>query len=492
MKKMMKNILLLLVTTLFVGCNGFLDESSQDEVRPSQVSDLEQLLVGEGYQEHQIFTTEIYTDELQSNGVTDTKYQSTQNANRYYFRWDKNMFTEEAGGGGAHWVNAYKCILGCNIVLDNIDKMGGDNNLRENIRGEALVLRAWYYLHLVNLFGVAYNQGNPDEELGVPLKLSSEISVEYMRRNNVRQVYAQIEKDLLTGIKLLEEHKIERNFFRINHLAAKAILDRVYLYEQEWDKVIEYANAILNEHGKLLNLNNIADQSGGNGQLFHTVYSTDTPDEILWARPLQEHHVVVSWNSKPPFTSSEKMPYDSDRVSYEQGNIRDLRSVYYFKWEDTWDMSSGTLGYYKHYRNKGNQSFGDLQGIRTAEVYLNRAEAYARKYEAGGDHANLQLALNDLNELRRHRYATGTFTELQSTDFRDAKELLSFCIEERFRELHGETNNRWCDLRRCGLTVTHDFLDEKTVQTFTNDMSRYVLPIPQVALEEDKLLIQNP
>ena len=32
-----------------MGCGDFLEESSQDEVRPSTVSDLEQLLLGEGY-----------------------------------------------------------------------------------------------------------------------------------------------------------------------------------------------------------------------------------------------------------------------------------------------------------------------------------------------------------------------------------------------------------------------------------------------------------
>ena len=34
---------------LLTGCNDFLKETSQDEVRPSTVSDLEQILVGEAY-----------------------------------------------------------------------------------------------------------------------------------------------------------------------------------------------------------------------------------------------------------------------------------------------------------------------------------------------------------------------------------------------------------------------------------------------------------
>ena len=48
----MKNIIFLgalSITLLLTACSDFLTESSQDEVRPSTTTDLEELLLGEGY-----------------------------------------------------------------------------------------------------------------------------------------------------------------------------------------------------------------------------------------------------------------------------------------------------------------------------------------------------------------------------------------------------------------------------------------------------------
>lgn len=51
-------------------------------------------------------------------------------------------------------------------------------------------------------------------------------------------------------------------------------------------------------------------------------------------------------------------------------------------------------------------------------MYLNRAEGYIRKYMAGGDASCCQKALNDLNELRRHRFnnVEYTYEEVNITD----------------------------------------------------------------------------
>lgn len=47
---MKKNIFLFcLLLILLSGCSDFLEESSQDEVRPSTIADLEQILIGNGY-----------------------------------------------------------------------------------------------------------------------------------------------------------------------------------------------------------------------------------------------------------------------------------------------------------------------------------------------------------------------------------------------------------------------------------------------------------
>ena len=138
------------------GCSDFLREASQDEVRPSTVSDLDELLVGEGYLvNYNIYNlTDIFTDNIKCNGVVDASMKVYFDERKWRFQWDEHMFASSGGGNNENfWEIPYKGIAGCNLVLDNLDDMYGEENYRENLRGEALVLRAWLYFHLVNFFG---------------------------------------------------------------------------------------------------------------------------------------------------------------------------------------------------------------------------------------------------------------------------------------------------------------------------------------------------
>ena len=45
----MKKLIYILVTLAFFGCDDFLEETSQNQIRPSTVSDMEKILEGEAY-----------------------------------------------------------------------------------------------------------------------------------------------------------------------------------------------------------------------------------------------------------------------------------------------------------------------------------------------------------------------------------------------------------------------------------------------------------
>ncbi|MFR4037992.1 MAG: hypothetical protein ACLTZT_09490 [Butyricimonas faecalis] len=49
--------LLIFIAWLAIGCSDFLNESSSDEIRPSTLTDLEQLLLGDGYEDAYNFIT---------------------------------------------------------------------------------------------------------------------------------------------------------------------------------------------------------------------------------------------------------------------------------------------------------------------------------------------------------------------------------------------------------------------------------------------------
>ena len=160
----MKIGILLLLCSLLSGCNDFLEEMSQDEIRPSTVDDMEQLLNGEAYTrlfaDYILNVTEIFTDDIECRGAVGWDAESakiTLEKGKWKFTWQKGMFDEGEGGNIVdYWELPYRKIKGCNVVLDYLDKVEGSKTRKENLRGEALTLRAFYYLMLVNLKNAFY------------------------------------------------------------------------------------------------------------------------------------------------------------------------------------------------------------------------------------------------------------------------------------------------------------------------------------------------
>lgn len=492
---MKTGVYIMMFALLLTGCNDFLKETSQDEVRPSTVSDLEQILVGEAYlSDYNIYNiTDIFTDNMECYGVQNEKMQGIFDGLKWRYTWDDDMFAK-AGGGNLpiFWEVPYKGIGGCNVVLDHLDKMYGKTDLRENLRGEALVLRAWYYFQLVNLYGFPYNYGDPKQNLGVPLKLNSSVKDEKFTRNTVAEVYEQIEKDLLKGCKLLKDYEVEKEYFRIGYIATQAILSRVYLYMENWDKALAYADSVLQVKSALLDLNQFGIRDPYDN-VFESVYSPVSSDEIIWARMYSGTSVgsILGSQYKYPFALSQEF-IEVLGASYDaclDETLKDLRGVLFVSWG--YDSKNYETPCYPHAAVK-DRDFGMYQGIRTAELYLNRAEACARKFQKEGIDSYRVQALTDLNELRRHRMNNAF--EYETVEITDAQLLLDFCLLERRKELSGETNHRWFDLKRFGMTeLTHSFFGDptETKSEYKLEKEGYLLPIPEEAIRLNTDLEQN-
>ena len=488
----MKNGLYSLLITLGLcyGCSDFLEEKSQSEVRPSTVTDMEKILEGEAYPtEGYLFGDETFyfTDNIKCDNETNAIEERKKEKRRWYFTWDPEMFNEAGGGEDiTFWSVPYDRIKGCNIVLDYIDGMEGNEIKREYLRGEAYALRGFYYMMLVNFFGMPYTVGNPEQEPGVPLKLVSGVSDELFSRNSVAEVYRRIESDLLEGSRLMRANDIGlASTYRLTGTAVHGLLSRMYLYMGDWDNVIRYADSVLAVSPELMNLAENTTMR---------VYD-ETSVELLWGiSAVNQFSSYVYSSHVMAFTVSNDLVnvFGQD----VDGGIVDVRGDYssqrqcsYLVMGSSW-MEPGV--YWVSHVNKGNAK--NTPGIRTAEVYLNRAEAYCRKYVETGEEDYGILALNDLNEVRRHRFETG-YEDKTLESFTTADELLAFCLRERRRELCGECNHRWFDLRRTGMpAIEHEFFYKDqpgTLYRLEEGDSRYVLPIPEEVIRQNPNLSQN-
>ena len=137
-------------------------------------------------------------------------------------------------------------IATANKALEAIDEMGGatTETLRA-CRGEALLCRAYAHFMLANLFCMAYNKETSATDLGIAyMTHSSETLDENPSRGNVKQVYEQIEKDILEALPLVtSNYSVPKYHFTPK--SAYAFACRFYLYYEQWDKAIEYANLCL-------------------------------------------------------------------------------------------------------------------------------------------------------------------------------------------------------------------------------------------------------
>ena len=488
MKIQIIGLMLLLLGSM--GCSDFLKESSQDEVRPSTVQELEAVLLGDVYPQSNYLLTDVLTDDIQCNGVKavwgdDAPYERYLEDWRELFTWSWQPLMMSSFGV---WEDYYKRIMGCNVVMDQLPDVAGTDREKAFLRGQCLTLRAHFYFLLVNYFGAPYNFGAPEQNPGVPLKLESGVRDEYFTRASVAAVYRQIEADLLEGNQLMTENPTPVSVYEMSHLVAKALLSRVYLYMEEWDKAIEYADQLIQAAPRLTSYIDFSTLGGefqrppGTG-----VYDPDESKEIIWSYRGMPVRIFgfSALTEKPIYAASDALM----RLYEDKADAVDMRKksfIYYndlFGWFPTTPLVMNRAKY--EYQS----------GIRTAEVYLNRAEAYGRKFEESGNDEFREKALADLNELREHRYDTRV-AAYKPVSYGDAESLLNFCQEERRRELCFEEYHRWFDLRRYGMpALEHLYIGSGGIQqefTLRAQSPRYILPIPQVAIDVNPSLSQNP
>lgn len=124
--------------------------------------------------------------------------------------------------------------------------------------------------------------------------------------------------------------------------------------------------------------------------------------------------------------------------------------------------------------------------MRTSEILISRAEAYARLNK------NTE-ALVDLNTLRQSRYSNFV------VGIETGADLLTAILFERRLELAFE-GHRFFDLKRLGLGVTRSSFGDKSDGTGINNVTKtlpagdihFQLPLPQSEINANPNIVQNP
>jgi len=349
-------------------------------------------------------------------GLSSDNLRSTvSSANRVDF--EENEILIQNSNNLGIWSSAYYIVYMCNAVLDGLNTYTGvSETMKQKLIGEVIFVRAFTYFQLVNLYG------------DLPLILSSDYRNNANRsRNPIDEIYDQIEEDLLRAIELLDTNYENGERLRPNKFTAMALLARVYLYLEDWEKAENWSGQVINgtEHFGILNDLN-------------AVFLANTREAIWQISPKGRGEIGSHTREGNVFillTNTGNVALSEDLFAAFPDN--DLRIQ---NWIGIYDTENER--YYYPFKYKIKNAIGDATEysmvLRLAEQYLIRAEARTEQGKLPGAIADLDII--------RQRSGLEPIAILDPNIAQD--ELLEAIMKERRRELFTEWGHRWLDLKR--------------------------------------------
>jgi hypothetical protein len=494
MKILKTNYILIVLCLVFAtSCESFLEEEVRGIIDPSTFyqSDEEAVLAVNGiylnlrqngfygnWQGVHTFT-QLGADELESSrqfGGNEPMQNYTLTQSNY-------------SNARQLWQLIYRMIGDANSVITNVEN---SPNISEAVKkqsiGEAIYLRSFGYYHLSNLWGdVPYY----DEEIPIADAASlGRMPVNEVRNNLVRDL-KRIETD-----NLLPDSYTGSDLGRPTVWAAKTLLAKIYLWQQDWTNARTECLSIINEspHGLLPG--------------FGDVFDVNNPfnEEVIWAIDFQKD---VPGNAQdrtdgfnPRLRDEPKDPADRGPLSQalaarnEEFNgygltvpilsfidefpENDLRRPYnvlshYLGFELTFQYLTKFTNFDFVNSPRGNHGEATLI-FRLADVYLMLAEA-ENELNGPGD------AYQYINAIRERAYEPDQpYAGMNQSELRTAIQV------ERRWELAGEGHRRY-DLIRWGILLeTVKNAEYRTYDPGSNIQPHHIrLPIP----EEEIILNPN-
>ena len=390
-------------------------------------------------------------------------------------------FTANPDNGAieSFWKHYYEGIARANNVIFYVPNIEMDAVLRNQIVGEAKFLRAYFYFHLVNIYG------------NIPLRLTPALNINDLSIpiSNVADVYAQIEKDLKDASENLPNNYAVTETGRATKGAALGLLSKVYLFQQKWDLALSTASQLdglgytlnpiyrnnfeiekENNLESIFEIQHLGGQIPAAGTYLNQYFSPNVLNGYFFNAPTL--NFINEFEKTADLTVDPRLDYTVGR----QGN----------KWVDgqdyssDWSPSTGFLDK-KMAQKVGLNPIGD--GGQNY-VFMRYAEILLIKSEALNELNRADEALIPLNKIRKRARESYIFDDklngfgtipanlLSNVTTTNQSNLRDAIRHERRVEL-GLEFHRYYDILRYGKAYS-----ESVLQNFNYEKNRY-FPIPQ-------------
>ena len=397
---------------------------------------------------------------------------------------DKNLldeltFTSTASSISEMWEHWYKTIGRANYAIAYTQETGGQN--QERLIAEAKFLRALTYFYLVRAFGPVTIQG---EVSYVDGEAVVDPDVDLSHRNSVEEVYTYIEQDLTDAIATLPEKSAypTQDLGRATKGAARALLAKVHLYQEDYTQALEYADAVINsgEYGLEADYAEIWREYTENG--VESIFEIQARGEAI-AHGVQQYSETQGARGSGGWGWGFNVPSEDLVAAFEAaGDQVRMDATIIFAGETLWDgreVSPSVENPRYNEKAYSSANAGAADGDKNIRV-LRLAEIYLIQAEAANELGQTQVAEQALNTVRE-RVGLAPVTGLSQEAMRQQ------IWDERRLELAFE-HDRWFDLVRTGQA-------EQVMQALglPFDPSRhYLFPIPENQLIQTPEMEQNP
>lgn len=457
-----------LIICLFSSCEDFFDVElpsnlvsqekvfSDDVTATSAVKGMYVTLLQEiGFSSGSIFSAAALT------GLAADELNNFANKSEF-LGFEENNIPSENIYVSSLWSSIYKSIYDANSIIEGLDGSTKiSSSVKDQLKGEALFVRAYCYFYLVNLFG------------DVPLITTTNYKENnYALRVDSQKVYNFILNDLQTARTLLQEDYQYKGVpirIRPNKSTATALLARVNLYLGDWQGA-EAMSTIIIQNTQTYRLE----------ENLNSVFFLSSK-EVIWQLLLPE-------SASQFYTTYEGFYFiiltasdlNNNVLSDALVNSFELNDQRKINWIGNYNLDNTQIYFPKKYKVKyGSNPISESSTLfRVAEQYLIRAEARA-------NNGNLQGAVADLDAIRK-RAGLPLFQSINPTI--PQNELIQAIQHERQTELFTEGCHRWFDLKRTN--SADNVLDPLKSEWSTNDQ---LFPIPAKEFERNpNLKHQNP
>ena len=418
-----------------------------------------------------VYISAFISDEIRLG--TGTEYRNVGNA---LFNWNHVSDSQDWRDGetGGTFTNLYQVIDRANRLMEFMEPItpanAAETALKIQYRGELLGLRAMAHLELLRCFAETTEY--------TPTKLGVIIQKEYVKtpgsfkpvRSTQAETVAAITADLAEAKTLIPTSFV--NISRVTRNAVTATQARVAVLSKNWQEVVDRATEVITAQPLTARTSYAALWTS-------RTLSENQSTEVLWKLNITVTNAGSAIGTLFQDAGSGGLqagPATKLMNTFDQ--VNDIRFSTFFK-----TTPRNLIAKYGFFVTGNGENFQyDIKMIRTSEMVLARAEAYA---ELG----QTTSANTDLSNLRTARIA-----DYKHTAITDKAALISAILTERYKELCYE-GQRYFDLKRRSLPIVRDLADVAgiaTIQTLQPTDPKYILPIPQQEKFANPGVQQNP